>query len=255
MNFVNLCNRIRIIFLVIRRLAVQSRSSQRSYFHLIQQMNFMGVGSVVIVLLTSCFIGMIFTFQVARELIYLQAVDLVGSILTITFLRELSPVLTAVIVTGRIGSAYTAEIAAMQVTSQIDVLYILRIDPIDYLIKPRITACVIMLPLLNLISLASSIVSSIFIATTLYSIEPVIFMSSSYGSVHLSDVFYSFLKTVVFGLLIALISCTWGLTTTGGSVNVGKSTTSSVVTILITIFMVDFLLSFLMFHNSVSLVY
>nr|YP_009315076.1 Hypothetical protein ycf63 [Titanophycus setchellii]SCW23531.1 Hypothetical protein ycf63 [Titanophycus setchellii] len=255
MNFADLCYRIQAIFGVVCKLGLQSNNGQRRNYHLLHQMYFMGIGSIVIVLLTSCFIGMIFTFQVARELTYLHAVDLVGSILTVTFLRELSPVLTAIIVTGRIGAAYTAEIASMQVTSQIDILYILHIDPVDYLIRPRTTACVIMLPLLNFISLAASIVSSMFIATMLYDIAPIIFMSSSYGSIHFSDILCSFVKTIVFSLLIAVISCTWGLTTSGGSTNVGKSTTSSVVTILITIFVVDFFLSLLMFKNAVSLVY
>ncbi len=255
MNFVSLYNRIQIVFLVICRLGLRSNNSQRRNYHLLKQMYIMGIGSVVIVLLTSCFIGMIFTFQVARELTYLNAIDLVGSILTVTFLRELSPVLTAIIVTGRIGSAYTAEIASMQVTNQIDVLYVLYIDPIDYLIKPRILACILMLPLLNLISLATSIASSIFIATILYDIAPVIFITSAHESIYLSEIFYSFIKTIVFGLIIGLISCTWGLTASSGSMSVGKSTTSSVVTILITILIVDFFLSLLMFNNSASLVY
>nr|YP_009314665.1 Hypothetical protein ycf63 [Neoizziella asiatica]SCW23120.1 Hypothetical protein ycf63 [Neoizziella asiatica] len=255
MNFVNLYNRIQNVCLVTCRLILRSNHCQRKTYHLVQQMYIMGIESVSIILLSSCFIGMIFTFQVARELTYLNATDLVGSILTVTFLRELSPVLTAIIVTGRIGSAYTAEIASMQVTNQIDVLYVLHIDPIDYLIRPRILACIIMLPLLNLISLATSIVSSICIATILYNIAPVIFITSAHGAIHISEILYSFIKATIFGLIIGLISCTWGLTANGGSINVGKSTTSSVVTILITVFIIDFFLSLLMFNNSGSLVY
>nr|YP_009312824.1 Hypothetical protein ycf63 [Helminthora furcellata]SCW21078.1 Hypothetical protein ycf63 [Helminthora furcellata]SCW23938.1 Hypothetical protein ycf63 [Helminthora furcellata] len=252
---INLLLRIQTALTILKRLGLSSYLGQRRSYHLFNQIYRMGVGSITIVLLTSWFIGMIFTFQVARELTYLNACDLVGSILTVTFLRELAPVLTAVIVTGRIGSAYTAEIASMQVTNQIDVLYVLHIDPVDYLIKPRVIACVIMLPMLNLLSLATSIASSIFISTILYHIAPVIFLTASYSSIYLWDVVYSFLKTLIFGLIIGVISCTWGLSTTGGSINVGRSTTSSVVTILLTIFMVDFCLSLLMFHNAQSLLY
>nr|YP_009314050.1 Hypothetical protein ycf63 [Izziella formosana]SCW22304.1 Hypothetical protein ycf63 [Izziella formosana] len=255
MNLLSLSYRIQTAYIILRRLGLGSRLGQRKHYHLIRQIYSMGVGSLVIVLLTSCFVGMIFTFQVARELTYLNAVDLVGSILTITFLRELAPVLTAVIVTGRIGSAYTAEIASMQITNQIDVLYILRVDPIDYLVRPRVLACIFMLPILNLISLFTSIASSIFLAAILYNIAPTVFIASSYSSIDVLDLTYSFLKTFVFGLIIGVTSCTWGLTTQGGSINVGRSTTSSVVTILLTILLVDFCLSLIMFHNAHSLVY
>ena len=254
-NLLNLSYRIQTAYIILHRLGFCSCSGQRKKYHLMRQIYSMGVGSLVIVLLTSCFVGMIFTFQVARELTYLNAADLVGSILTITFLRELAPVLTAIIVTGRIGSAYTAEIASMQITNQIDVLYVLHIDPIDYLVRPRVLACIIMLPILNLISLSTSIASSMFIATILYDIAPTIFIASSYSSIYISDVICSCLKTFVFGLLIGVLSCTWGLTTQGGSMNVGRATTSSVVTILLTILLMDFCLSLLMFHNAHSLVY
>nr|YP_009315483.1 Hypothetical protein ycf63 [Liagora brachyclada]SCW24141.1 Hypothetical protein ycf63 [Liagora brachyclada] len=254
-NLLNLYYRIQTIYNVLNHLGLASCSGQRKNYHLIRQIYSMGVGSLVIVLLTSCFVGMIFTFQVARELTYLNAADLVGSILTITFLRELAPVLTAIIVTGRIGSSYTAEIASMKITNQIDVLYVLHIDPIEYLVRPRVFACIIMLPVLNLVSLATSIASSIFISTILYHIAPTIFITSSYSSIYIWDVTYSFVKTFVFGLIIGVVSCTWGLTTQGGSMNVGRATTSSVVTILLTILLVDFCLSLLMFHNANILVY
>nr|YP_009313643.1 Hypothetical protein ycf63 [Helminthocladia australis]SCW21897.1 Hypothetical protein ycf63 [Helminthocladia australis] len=254
-NFTDFLYRIRIFGLIISNLITSSYMSKRKGYHLINQLQLMGIGSLGIVLLTSCFIGMIFTFQVARELTYLNATKLVGSILTVTFLRELSPVLTAVIVTGRIGSAYTAEIASMQVTDQIDVLYVLHIDPIDYLVKPRVLACIIMLPFLNIMSLVTSIASSIFISAVLYHIAPMTFLISSYSSLSIPDMFYSMIKTGVFGLIIGIISCTWGLTTKGGAINVGESTTSSVVTTLLMIFISDFFLSLLMFHDANSLFY
>nr|YP_009313027.1 Hypothetical protein ycf63 [Dermonema virens]SCW21281.1 Hypothetical protein ycf63 [Dermonema virens] len=255
MDFIDFYYKLRTCLLITKNLISSSYVSQRKVYHLINQLHIMGIGSLAIVLLTSCFIGMIFTFQIARELTYLNATRLVGSILTVTFLRELSPVLTAVIVTGRIGSAYTAEIASMQVTNQIDVLYVLRVDPIEYLIKPRIFACVLMLPILNIISLVTSVASSIYISAYLYSISPMTFIISSYSSLSMSDLCCSLIKTCIFGLIIGIISCTWGVTTRGGSVNVGKSTTSSVVTTLLVIFISDFFLSLLMFRNSDSLFY
>nr|YP_009315687.1 Hypothetical protein ycf63 [Trichogloeopsis pedicellata]SCW24345.1 Hypothetical protein ycf63 [Trichogloeopsis pedicellata] len=254
-NLLGVFYRVKIGFIILYKLVLCSSINKRKTLHLVNQLNNIGVGSVVIVLLTSCFMGMIFTFQVARELTYLHAADLVGSILTVTFIRELSPVLTAIIVTGRSGSAYTAEIAAMQVNNQIDVLYVLHIDPIEYLVKPRIIACALMLPLLNILSLATSIASSIFIASVLYGIAPVTFVASSSSSIYCIDLAYSLIKTLIFGLIIGVISCTWGLTTQGGSISVGKSTTASVVTMLLVILVVDLILSLLMFYNAQSFIY
>nr|YP_010988376.1 hypothetical protein UYM82_pgp003 [Rhodochorton tenue]WOK79572.1 hypothetical protein [Rhodochorton tenue] len=238
------------IALSVRNRVVALFLGKRQKYHLLSQIEIMGIGSLTIVLLTAFFIGMVFTFQVAKEFSYLNATDLVGSVLTMTFVRELSPVLTAVIVTGRIGSAFTAEIATMKVTEQIDVLYVLQADPINYLVMPRVFACLLMLPLLNIFALATSIASSIFVSSTLYHIPPSVFLDSS--SISILDFSYSSLKAVVFGFIISIVSCSWGLNTKGGARSVGKSTTVSVVTSLLLIFMVDFLLSYCMFHASGS---
>nr|YP_009313231.1 Hypothetical protein ycf63 [Dichotomaria marginata]SCW21485.1 Hypothetical protein ycf63 [Dichotomaria marginata] len=235
----------------LKKIIFTTNKSKRYIYHSLNQVQLMGVGSLTVVLATSFSLGMIFTFQVAKELSSLGIQQLVGSVLMITFVRELSPVLTAVIITGRIGSAFTAEIATMKVTEQIDVLYILNIDPFYYLVKPRIFACMLMLPILNILSLATCIASGIVVASILYEISPSIFLTASCCSS--IDLLYSSIKSIVFGIIIGIISCAWGLTVTGGSKNVGKSTTSSVVTILLVIFIVDFFLSFIMFYSSNSL--
>jgi len=245
----NLGQLYHIIMLARKRVASLYQGKRQAY-HLLSQIEIMGIGSLAIVLLTAFFIGMVFTFQVAKEFSYLNATDLVGSVLTMTFVRELSPVLTAVIVTGRIGSAFTAEIATMKVTEQIDVLYVLQANPLNYLVVPRVLACLVMLPLLNIFALATSISSSIFISSILYHIPPSVFLGSS--SISLIDFFYSSFKAITFGLIISVVSCTWGLKTKGGARSVGQSTTSSVVTSLLLIFLVDFLLSYFMFHTSGS---
>lgn len=238
-----------ITILALKRL-VSFSISKRQKYHLLSQIEIMGIGSLTIVLLTAFFIGMVFTFQVAKEFSYLNATNLVGSVLTMTFVRELSPVLTAIIVTGRIGSAFTAEIATMKVTEQIDVLYVLQANPINYLVLPRVLACLVMLPLLNIFALATSIASSIFVSSILYHIPPSVFLDSSVISI--LDFVYSSFKALVFGFIISTVSCSWGLNTQGGARSVGRSTTSSVVTSLLCIFMVDFLLSYFMFHTSIS---
>lgn len=219
------------------------------YQTIVENMLMVGPGSLTISLTTAFFVSMVFTLQVVKEFLYLNAVDLIGAILTISFIRELSPVLTSVIVIGRIGSCFTAELATMKVTDQIDALYLLNTSPLLYLIFPRVVSCICMLPILNFLSFATSIASSAFICSTLYAVDPVIFLTSSFSSLLLSDIVKSLFKTVVFGLVISTISCYWGLLATGGAKGVGRSTTASVVTSLLVVFIFDFLLSYFMFDK------
>lgn len=214
-----------------------------------EQLIIIGPGSLPICLLTACFVGMVFTLQVVKEFLYIDAVNIVGAVLTLAFVRELSPVLTAVIVTARVTSCFTAEIATMKVTEQIDALYILNTDPMLYIVFPRIVASILALPVLNFISLVTSVASSIFICFTIYHISPMIFLHSVHNALVLLDIGKSLLKAVVFGCILSIIGCLWGLNTVGGAKSIGYSTTSSVVTSLLTIFFMDFILSYFMFSK------
>nr|UEQ11966.1 Hypothetical protein Ycf63 [Kumanoa mahlacensis] len=196
---------------------------------------------------------MVFTFQVGKELASLNTTDMLGAILTTTFIRELCPVLTAVIVTAKVGSAFTAEIASMQVTEQINILLILKIDPVYYLVIPRLYVCILLLPLFNIFSIVTSVSISIFLSSVLYKLAPSLFIYSLNSTVLSINFVYSLIKTLIFGFVIAIISCSWGLSTKGGARNVGLSTTSSVVTILLFIFSLDFFLSYIMFCHSESI--
>jgi len=137
----------------------------------------------------------------------------------------------------------------MKVTEQIDALYLLKTDPLLYLVIPRVIACVTMLPILNLIFLFTSLASSIFACFIFYNIHPWIFLKSAFMALSYLDFLKSLLKTIVFGFVLSNISCSWGLTTIGGSKSVGQSTTSSVVTSLLMIFVMDFILSYIMFNQ------
>nr|YP_010195677.1 hypothetical protein LK100_pgp173 [Crassiphycus birdiae]UAD83074.1 hypothetical protein [Crassiphycus birdiae] len=212
-------------------------------------MRIVGPDSLNIVLITAFFIGMVFTIQIVKEFLYINAISLVGSILTIAFIRELSPVLTSVIIVGRVASFFTAELATMSVTEQLNALYMLEANPLIYLVFPRVIACILMLPCLNIFSFITSLFSSSFVCFTIYNIHPEIFFVSSLSSLLIQDIFKSLFKTFIFGFLISLISCFWGLTATGGAKGVGQSTTLSVVTSLLSIFICDFLLSYIMFNK------
>nr|YP_010198721.1 hypothetical protein LK101_pgp171 [Gracilaria tikvahiae]UAD87954.1 hypothetical protein [Gracilaria tikvahiae]UAD88157.1 hypothetical protein [Gracilaria tikvahiae] len=219
------------------------------YINILEQMKIVGPDSLSIVIITAFFIGMVFTIQIVKEFLYINAISLVGSILTISFIRELSPVLTSVIIVGRIGSYFTSELATMSITEQLNALYILEANPLSYLVLPRVIACLLMLPCLNIISFTTSLFSSSFICFTIYNIHPQIFFLSSLSSLVIQDIFKSLFKTLIFGFLISLISCFWGLTANGGAKGVGQSTTLSVVTSLLSIFIFDFLLSYIMFNK------
>nr|QJF58288.1 hypothetical protein [Corallina officinalis]QJF58487.1 hypothetical protein [Corallina officinalis]QJF58686.1 hypothetical protein [Corallina officinalis]QJF58885.1 hypothetical protein [Corallina officinalis] len=239
---------LKLSFLTISKLSFINISR----INLIEQIVVVGPESLGISIITACFIGMVFTLQVVKEFLYLDATSVIGAILSLAFIRELSPVLTAIIIAGRIGSSFTAEIATMQVTEQIDALYLLKTDPVIYLVMPRLIACLTMLPILNLIFFFTSLSSSIFTCFIFYDIHPWIFLKSVFLAISYLDIFKSILKTIVFGFILSNISCSWGLNTVGGSKSVGQSTTSSVVTSLLMIFIIDFILSYFMFNQTDS---
>jgi phospholipid/cholesterol/gamma-HCH transport system permease protein len=212
-----------------------------------------GPESLVPVLLVSGFAGAIFTVQTARELVKLDAISLVGSAFTVGFCRELEPILVACIVTGQVGSAFAAEIGAMQVTEQIDALYMMRTNPIDFLVLPRVLACSIMLPILTFIGLAIGLLGGIIAAAIVYQLSPPIFLDSIHQSLLISDLFGIWIKGIFFGVIIAVTSCSWGITTKGGAKEVGDSAKSAVVNSWISIFALDFILSLLLFGELVAI--
>lgn len=226
---------------------IQGRIHRRNT---LEQMAMVGPESLLIALLTASFVGMVFTIQVAREFITLGAGNMVGGVLGLALARELSPVLTSVIVAGRVCSAFAAEIGTMQVTEQIDALYMLKTDPVDYLVIPRVIACCLMLPLLSILCLATGLAGGLIIATNLYNVPTTIFLDSVQNFLNLWDLLSGQIKAFVFGGVIAVIGTSWGLTTTGGAKGVGQSTTTAVVTALLSIFILDFFLSWVMFQGT-----
>lgn len=216
----------------------------------IDQMAAAGPESLLIALVTAAFVGMVFTIQVTREFINFGAASAVGGVVALALTRELAPVLTAVILAGRVGAAFAAEIGTMRVTEQIDALYMLKTDPIDYLVIPRVIACGLMLPALTLLSLVTGLLGGLLIATNLYNLPQSLFLDSARDFLDVWDLGSAIIKASYFGVTIAVIGCSWGLTTTGGAKGVGQSTTAAVVTALLTIFISNFFLSWVMFQGT-----
>ncbi|MGA1622927.1 MAG: ABC transporter permease [Synechocystis sp.] len=222
------------------------------YRNTTEQMMFVGPASLPIALVTAAIIGMIFTIQVAREFLALGAGSAVGGILMLSLARELCPIMTAVVVAGRVGSAFAAEIGTMRVTEQIDALYMLNTNPVEYLVIPRLIACCIMVPILSVLALVTGMAGGALVAINFYNIAQQVFFESVQTFVAPWDVVCGPIKGIVFGALIAIIGCNWGLTTRGGAKGVGESTTAAVVTCLLAIFASNLIMSWIMFQGSGS---
>ena len=206
-----------------------------------------GPGSFLIVLITGVAAGTVFNIQVAAELSRQGVGSQVGGLLAIGMAREIAPLLTATLLTGKVATAYAAQLGTMQVTEQIDAITMLRTDPVEYLVVPRVIAMVIMAPVQCLLFFTVALWSGQISSTALYQIPPGVFWNSVQDWLALSDLPFMLIKALVFGLQIAVIACGWGLTTKGGPKEVGTSTTGAVVMTLVTVSLVDVLLTQVLF--------
>ena len=215
--------------------------------NIFKQMEFIGVKSIFIVVLTGIFTGMVMALQTYHGARMFSAESMVGPTVALAVTRELGPVLTALIVTARAGSAIAAELGTMRVTEQIDALYVMATDPTKYLIVPRIIACVFMFPLLTAISDYMGILGSYLVGVQMLGMNDGVFIDNIIKYVKLADIYNGLFKATCFGLLMAVISCYNGFNTHGGAEGVGRATTEAVVISSVTIFVSDYLLTALMF--------
>src|SRR3989440_11875518 len=209
----------------------------------IAQMHIIGVGSLTIIILTGFFTGGVLTLQTYQTLASYGAVDQLGYLVSISLVRELGPVLTALMVTGRVVSAISAELGSMVVSEQIDAMRALGTDPVRKLVSPRIVALVITLPLLTLIGDVVGIAGGWTVSTFLYGLPSSMYTSSVRDGIDTNDIIGGIIKPLVFALLMGTIACHKGLKTEGGTVGVGRSTTSAVVTASIIVIIADFILA------------
>ena len=214
---------------------------------LLQELLEAGPGSFLIVLITGLAAGTVFNIQVAAELSKQGASAAVGGLLALGLSREISPLLTAMLLTGKVATAYAAQLGTMKVTEQIDAITMLRTDPVEYLVVPRLLAMVLMSPVQCLLFFWVALWSGQTSSTLLYSVPPAVFWNSVRTWMDPDDLPSMLLKAVVFGLQIAVLACGWGLTTRGGPKEVGTSTTGAVVMILVTVALVDVVLTQILF--------
>lgn len=216
----------------------------------IRQMALIGVNSLPIALLTIGFSGMVLSLHTASQLRSLGGEQYVGGLVAISMAREAAPVLAAVVVAARVGSAIAAEIGSMKVTEQIDALRALAVSPIYYLVVPRFVASVLMLPVVTVFANVAGIAGGYLVAVYSAEISSAVFLNSAREMLPWRDFVLGLTKTFVFGAIIALVGCDRGLRTDGGAAGVGRSTTSAVVLAIVLIYVSDYFLAALMFGPS-----
>lgn len=210
----------------------------------LQQMEFVGVQSLPIIMLSAFFTGAVFTLQSYRAFHLFGADGLVGGTVGVALTRELGPTLTGLLVAGRAGSAMAAEIASMRVSEQIDALEAMAVDPMSYLVKPRLVASTLVTPLLcalfDFVGGFGSYVTAIYVCGMSYPD----FMVRTEDWIDPYDIWSGLLKATVFGVIIGTVACYKGFYTKGGAVGVGKSTTSAVVVSSVLILVANFIIAF-----------
>ena len=214
----------------------------------LRQMVRLGVDSIPVVFLTAMFTGMVLALQTFIGFRRVHAENFVGSVVALAMLRELSPVLVGLMVTGRVGSSMAAEIGTMRVTEQIDALEALATDPVHYLFVPRIIAGIVMLPFLVILGDALGIYGGYLVAVRLMGANAVVYQQNTFQFLELNDLWSGLIKAAVFGLILTLTGCVRGYYTRGGAEGVGRSTTDAVVSASLIILFADFFLTKLLFE-------
>ena len=207
------------------------------------QMDSIGVGSLPIVALIGAFSGIVMTLQMSRALATYGATSQTGQVVSISIVRELGPVLTALLIAGRNASGIASELGSMKVTEQIDAMRALGTDPIQKLIVPRLIATAFMQPLLTAIADFVGLLGGLIIAVTVIGNTANQYWSSAIDILALNDMVQGLMKPFVFAIIISLVGCFYGMRTSGGTQGVGLSTTKAVVVSSVWVFVIDVLIT------------
>lgn len=209
----------------------------------IEQLDIIGIGSLTVVLLTGLFTGMVLALQSGMTLDQFGARSVVGRLVSASMVKELGPVLTALMVTGRVGSGIAAELGSMVVTDQIAALRALGTDPVRKLVLPRVIAGTVMVPVLTVIANAVGILGGMIISVTQLKVAASIYWSNVVEGLFMDDIWMGLIKPVVLGFALVTIGCHVGLRAKGGTQGVGRATTNAVVSGSVAVLVLDFLVT------------
>jgi len=216
--------------------------------HVFHQMVLMGVDSTAIICLVGTAVGMVLALQGAYQLKQFGAVIYTGALVSVSMARELGPLVGGVVIAGRVGARLAAELGTMKVQEEVDALATMGLNPIRYLVVPRCLSLVIVLPFLTVITLVTGIIGGWLIGTFGIHINPYLYMDKTLDALVLKDIYTGLAKSVLFALVIGLVSCHQGLSVEGGAEGVGKATTQAVVISIILIIVVDCLATAVFFY-------
>ncbi|WP_461829875.1 MlaE family lipid ABC transporter permease subunit [Aquifex sp.] len=215
--------------------------------HFINQLTYVAAETTPVVVITSLFSGGVIALQTYSTFHRFNAEYLIGAVVAISMGRELGPVLTSLMVVARVGSAMTASIGTMRITQQIDALEVMAINPISFLVSPRIFATTLGVPMLTIIADISGVFGGWFVATKLFGVNEYLYWQKMVDLAEFYDFLGGIYKAVAFGFIIGAVSCYYGFYTSGGTEGVGKATTASVVTSSMLILISDYFLTALIF--------
>jgi len=210
----------------------------------LSQMVLVGLESMPVVLLTGAFTGMVLAVQSYYQSSKLGAESIIGALVALSMFRELGPVLTGLMLAGRVGAAMAAELGTMRVTEQIDALRAFGVNPVNYLVVPRFIATTSLLPVLTIFTDFVGVVGGYIVAVERMGVNRTFYLDHMISIAQPKDILVGLAKAVVFGIIIAVVSCYKGMTAKGGAQGVGRATTSSVVTACIMILVSDFFITF-----------
>ena len=220
-----------------------TRVSLKNRSKIIHQMDTAGLGSLPVVSLVSIFSGMVLSLQTGIELSRFHMEEMVGSIVAVSIFRELGPVTAAIIVAGRVGAAMAAELGTMKVSEEIDALEAMSINPVRFLVMPRLVALVLMLPVLTILGTLIGMFGGALIARNIMDVNYQVFLERGIDFLRYKDILAGMTKSIVFAFIIASISCYQGMNTTGGAEGVGKSTIRAVVLSFLFVLIFDYFLT------------
>lgn len=212
----------------------------------LEQIEFIGIKSLPIILLASAFTGAVFTYESFEAFAYFGAQGMVGGTVGVALSRELSPTLTGLLVAGRAGSAMAAELGSMRVTEQIDALDAMAVDPINYLVKPRLVAAILAVPMLTVVFDFVGMFGSWFVGIYVLHLSEPEYLVRLRDWVDWDDLWAGFVKAFVFGAIVGVVSCYKGYYTEGGAVGVGRATTSAVVVSSVVILVSNYFIALLL---------
>ncbi|MEN8181221.1 MAG: ABC transporter permease [Myxococcota bacterium] len=224
-------------------LASAARPPFLSLRELLRQCSLVGVQSIPVVAITGTFTGMVLAYQSAIAFGRFGAEELIGTVVSLSMVRELGPVLTGVMVAGRVGSAMAAELGTMRITQQIDALMTLAVSPVRFLVAPRILAATLMLPCLVLFATLLGILGGALVTVVALGTNPSVYEARSLQFLSTADLHIGLIKAAVFGMTIALVSCYQGYGVRGGAREVGRAVTRSVVVSLVLVLVFDYLIT------------